>query len=53
VRSRDSSRELPLPAVFFVAFLTISFDPRYLGIFVFMPILLFALLGWGTESSVF
>jgi predicted permease len=36
-----------LPAVFFVAFLTISFDPRYLGIFVFMPILLFALLGLG------
>ncbi|MFP4211155.1 MAG: AEC family transporter [Alkalispirochaeta sp.] len=36
-----------LPAVLFVAFLTIEFDTRYLGLFVFMPIVLFALLGFG------
>lgn len=36
-----------LPAVLFVAFLTIEFDARYLGIFVFMPALLFGLLGFG------
>jgi predicted permease len=36
-----------LPAVLFVAFLTIEFDSRYLGLFVFMPIVLFGLLGFG------
>lgn len=36
-----------LPAVLFVAFLTLEFERRYLGIFVLMPILLFLLLGLG------
>lgn len=36
-----------LPAVLFRAFLTIQFESRYLGIFVFMPIILFGLLGGG------
>ena len=36
-----------LPAVLFVAFLTIRFESRYLGLFLFMPVVLFALLGLG------
>ncbi len=40
-----------LPAVLFVAFLTIEFEGRYLGIFVFMPVLLFLLLGVGYAAG--
>lgn len=36
-----------LPAVFFVSFLTIEFETRFLGLFAFMPIVLFGLLGLG------
>lgn len=36
-----------LPAVFFVSFLTIEFESRFLGLFVFMPAVLFALLAMG------
>lgn len=36
-----------LPAAFFVTFLNVEFDTNYLGIFLFMPILLFALLALG------
>lgn len=33
-----------LPAAFFVTFLTMEFDTNYLGIFLFIPLVLFALL---------
>lgn len=36
-----------LPAVLFVTFLSIEFDRRYIGLFVFVPIVLFLLLGLG------
>lgn len=36
-----------LPSVLFVAFLTIDFESRYLGLFIFMPIVLFGLLALG------
>lgn len=36
-----------LPSAFFVAFLTVEFEAKYLGIFVFVPIVLFALFGIG------
>jgi predicted permease len=39
--------KVALPAVLFSAFLTIEFDARFLGLFVFVPIVLFLLLVGG------
>lgn len=36
-----------LPAVLFVTFLSIEFDQRYIGLFIFVPTVLFLLLGLG------
>jgi predicted permease len=41
-----------LPSVLFVAFLTIEFEGRYIGIFVFMPVVLFLLLGLGYACAL-
>lgn len=44
-----------LPAAFFVAFLTMEFDTNYLGLFLFIPLILFGLLflGYALERLPF